>query len=290
MALAVTRSVIDNMFLRVAKILTFASGRALTNATGFFYLQDEFLYLVTSRHVVIDEKNQHRPDQLQVSLHNDAADLTQRYELSIPLYVDGVPQWYQRQDPQTGYIADVVAVAINDPGVLSGHAVSTFFRGDILLPDQLLPLGQDVLILGFPLGFHDTVNNLPIVRSATLASSFSHPFKGEPYFLTDARLHRGMSGSPVITRMPASEGGHGAAESEWKLLGIHSSALEVSDRDPRHDERLALNTSYYASLIPGLLPVSRPSSRGNPPVAQSEVKSPVSLTTGKVVLPNSPAH
>jgi len=95
-----------------------------------------------------------------------------------------------------------------------------------------------------------------------------------------------MQHDPVITRLPASEGGNGAVGTEWKLLGIHSSALDVSDRDPRHDERLALNTSYYASLLPD----SRPQSRSNPPAAQPEEKSSVSLTAGKVVLPNNPAH
>lgn len=111
-----------------------------------------------------------------------------------------------------------------------------------------------MLILGFPLGFHDTLNNLPIVRSATIASSFSHPFKGEPYFLTDSRLHRGMSGSPVIVKLLGRSEVVRNCDSEWRLLGIHSSALDVSDREPDQDERLALNSAWYASLIPEMLP------------------------------------
>jgi hypothetical protein len=243
---------IDRMYLRVAKILTFAGGQPLTNATGFFYLHDNFLYLVTSRHVVIHEAAKHRPDQLQVSLHSDAADLKQRLDLSIPLYKDDVPQWYQH--PSLCNAADVVAVSINDPHALSSHFIDTFRRDDILHMDKALPLGQDVLILGFPLGFHDTLHNLPIVRSATIASSFSHPFKGEAYFLTDARLHRGMSGSPVIVKIPPRPEAVGKREAEWRLLGVHSSALDVSDRDPDLDERLALNITWYASLIPEMLP------------------------------------
>ncbi len=245
-------SAIDKMLLRVAKIQTFADGQLWTNATGFFYLHDDFLYLVTSRHVVINETVHHHPDRLQVSLHSNAADLQQRADLSIPLYKDGVPQWYQHPRYCNG--ADVVAVAINDPHVLSSHFVVTFCRDDILTMDQVLPLGQDVLILGFPLGFHDTLHNLPIVRSATIASSFSHPFKGEPYFLTDARLHRGMSGSPVIVKLPNRSEVGSRRELGWRLLGIHSSALDVSDRDPDLDERLALNMTWYASLIPEMLP------------------------------------
>jgi hypothetical protein len=243
---------IDKMFLRVAKVQTFVNGQPLTNATGCFYMHEDFLYLITARHVVINETVEHHPDYLQVSLHSDESDLQQRADLWIPLYVDGVPQWYQH--PRYGGGVDIVAVAINDPYVLSRNFLVTFCRDDILNMDQVMPLGQDVLILGFPLGFHDTLHNLPIVRSATIASSFSHPFKGEPYFLTDARLHRGMSGAPVIVKAPGRAGSVPDREPGWWLLGIHSSSLDVSDRDPIQDERLALNSAWYASLIPEMLP------------------------------------
>lgn len=243
---------LDKMYLRVAKILTFAGGQPLTNATGFFYLHDDFLYLVTSRHVVFSEAVQHRPDRLQVSLHSNATNLQERNELSVPLYLDGVPQWYQHLNHSA---ADVVAVSVNDPHVLSDLCVATFGHDDVMGQGEAVPLGQDVLILGFPLGFHDTLHNLPIVRSATLASSFAHPFKGEPYFLTDARLHRGMSGSPVIVKDTCCTHAVGGGEPSWRLLGIHSSALDVSDRDPNQDERLGLNMTWYASLLPQILPL-----------------------------------
>ena len=63
-----------------------------------------------------------------------------------------------------GASVDPVAVPINDPHLLSKHLLFTFNRDDILGPDYEMPLGQDVLFLGYPLGFHDTFNNLPIVR------------------------------------------------------------------------------------------------------------------------------
>ncbi|MCR9292960.1 MAG: serine protease [bacterium] len=243
---------LDRMYLRVAKVLTFAGGQPLTNATGFFYLHDEFLYLITSRHVVISEAVQHRPDRLQLSLHSHATNLQERDELSVPLYSDGVPQWYQHPNRST---ADIVAVSINDPHVLTRYCIDTFCGNDILEREHALRLGQDVLIVGFPLGFHDRLHNLPIVRSATIASSFSHPFNGEPYFLTDARLHRGMSGSPVVASLASRADVPGKREPQWQLLGVHSSSLDVSDRDPNQDERLALNTTWYASLIPEMLPL-----------------------------------
>jgi hypothetical protein len=247
------------MFLRVAKVQTFAGQRPSTNATGFFYLHDEFLYLITARHVVVNERLRHRPDRLQLTLHSDPADLRKRNDLSIPLYAAGVPQWYQH--PRHGDTVDVVAVAINDPHVLREYFVTTFRDEDLLPSNQSLPLGQDVLILGFPLGFHDTLHNLPLVRKATVASSFAHPFKGEPYFLTDARLHRGMSGSPVFLRLSDRADITEPHASGWQLLGVHASSLDVSDRDPVQDERLALNSAWYASLIPEMLPARSAATR-----------------------------
>ena len=250
--MTITIQAVDDIYFRVAKIRTFAGELPLTNATGFFYMHQSFLYLVTSRHVVLNESEEHRPDRLQLSLHSNQYDLQQRAELSIPLYKDGLPQWFQH--PIHTSSLDVVAVAVNDPNVSRDHDLATFSREDIVDTESVLPLGQQVHILGFPLGFHDTVHNLPIVRNATVASSYSHPFKGEPYFLTDARLHRGMSGSPVITQLPCKEDDDAPQMPKWRLLGIHSSALDVSDRDPEQDEKLALNTTWYASLLPEMIP------------------------------------
>lgn len=86
-----------------------------------------------------------------------------------------------------------------------------------------------------------------------MASDFSHPFKGEPYFLTDARMHRGTSGAPVVARLkrPTPLAGHFAEE--WCLLGVHSAAIDVSDRDPTQDDRLGLNSAWYARLIPEII-------------------------------------
>ena len=251
--MTISVSTIDNILLRVAKVQTYVRGERAANATGFFYLHEDFLYLVTARHVVCDEASQHYPEHLRMSLHSNADDISRSDDLLIPLYMNGVRQWHECNCSEG--LADVVAVIINDPDVLRSRFVVAFRSGDILHRGEAMPVGQDALILGFPLGFSDTLNNLPIVRRATIASSFAHPFKGNPYFLTDARLHRGMSGSPVIVRssVPSPEI-FGQREFEWRLLGIHSSSLDVSDRDSNHDERLALNMTWYASLIPDMLP------------------------------------
>jgi len=102
-------------------------------------------------------------------------------------------------------------------------------------------------VVGFPLGFHDTLHHMPVVRQAGLASSFGMRFQGKGYFLTDARTHRGTSGAPVVMRVTDPESGLG--DLPWLLLGVHSSRLDVGTRDLELDEALGLNCAWYADIL-----------------------------------------
>ena len=59
--------------LAAARVITFEGQRLLTNASGFFFERGERLFLVTSRHVMIDEPSKHFPDRIEIELHIDAA-------------------------------------------------------------------------------------------------------------------------------------------------------------------------------------------------------------------------
>jgi len=101
-------------------------------------------------------------------------------------------------------------------------------------------------VVGFPLGFHDTMHHLPVVRQAGIASSFGLRFQGQGYFLTDARTHRGTSGAPVVMRDRTA---HTDAELPWKLLGVHSARMDMKTRDLEQDESLGLNCAWYADIV-----------------------------------------
>jgi hypothetical protein len=80
-----------------------------------------------------------------------------------------------------------------------------------------------------------------------IASAFGIRFQGKGYFLTDARLHRGMSGAPVVARETAARAGR--AELSWLLLGVHATRLDVTNRDATQDESLDLNLAWYADIL-----------------------------------------
>lgn len=222
-----------------------AGSTLLTGATGFFFERDARLFLVTSGHVVLDEATNHRPDRLEIELHVDPQNLALVTPFSIPLYRDGQPLW--RQGVDSAGSVDIVAVEL-DRGALPQSILLSCFTPDHLVTEfDRIEVGTPVLIVGFPLGFHDNLHHLPVARHAVIASAFGIRFQGFGYFLTDAMLHRGASGAPVVARR--SREGSGRADLPWMLLGVHASRMDVTNRDLVQDERLNLNCAWYGDIL-----------------------------------------
>jgi S1-C subfamily serine protease len=237
---------IEPIFLAAARVSTFVGEQPLTNASGFFFERDARLFLVTSRHVVSDTPTQHFPDRLEIELHTEADDLAKSTGFSIPLYRDGTALW--RQGVDAAGAIDVAVIEV-ERGALPASAVFHAFTPSHLcdLEKDEVEVGAPLLIVGFPLGFKDTLHHMPVVRRAALASAFGLRFNGEGYFLTDARTHRGTSGAPVVMRSLGPVLALG--ELQLRLLGIHSARLDAGTRDRDMDEALGLNTAWYADIL-----------------------------------------
>ena len=231
---------IDSLLLTAARIATFEHQQPLTNASGFFFQRGERLYVVTSRHVVIDEPSKHFPNRIEIELHTSADNLTESTGLSVLLYRDGKSIWHQGTD-SAGEI-DVAVIEIDRTALPEGHLLEAFTPQHLYRDTDRVEVGSSVLIVGFPLGFHDTLHHLPVVRQSVVASAFGMRFQGQGYFLTDARMHRGTSGAPVVLR---SAGG----ALPWTLLGVHSARLDMAERDRVEDESLGLNCAWYADIL-----------------------------------------
>jgi hypothetical protein len=125
--------------------------------------------------------------------------------------------------------------------------LSSFTPYHLVTEFDQIEVGTAVLIVGFPLGFHDNLHHLPVARQAVIASAFGIRFQGQGYFLTDARMHRGTSGAPVVARVTTERSGR--ADFPWMLLGVHAARMDVSNRDIDEDERLDLNCAWYADVL-----------------------------------------
>lgn len=233
---------IESLLLTTARVSTFFGTQLLTGASGFFFERDARLYLVTNRHVLIDRPSRHLPDRIEIEVHTDADNLTRSAVLSVQLYRNGKSIWHQGGD--TAGDIDVAAVALDRAELPASVALRCFTPAHLLHSLQEVEVGTPLLVVGFPMGFHDTLHHLPVVRQAVIASSFGLRFQGQGYFLTDARTHRGTSGAPVVMRDAA-----GDTQLPWKLLGVHSARLEMSGGDMRAEESLGLNCAWYADIL-----------------------------------------
>jgi hypothetical protein len=184
---------------------------------------------LTSRHVLIDRPSAHFPDRIEIELHVDAVNLTRSAQFSMLLYRNGRSVWRQGRDA-SGEI-DVAVVEIDRAALPASAVFHAFSSAHLQTSLSDIEVGAALLIVGFPLGFHDTLHHLPVVRQAVIASSFGLRFQGQGYFLTDARTHRGTSGAPVVMRAAAPD--LSGSELPWKGQAGRGQAVDRQRaRDP----------------------------------------------------------
>ena len=244
---------IHELFLVVTLIVQLQGGQPVGTATGFFYTHGGQLYLVTNRHVVADDAGKIRPDALRITIHTDARDVRKTVDIDVPLYRDGKPRWRPQRARESQ--ADIAIVELDQRVFREGVVLTSLSKDDFLPEGCPISPGESLMVIGYPRGLHDEVHQLPIVRNATASSAYGIPFQGAPFFLVDADLHPGMSGSPVLTK-PARElhaacnaGGPDTRRSYF--LGVHSARVNVNVRGGR--ESLGLGTVWYARLIEEIL-------------------------------------
>ena len=235
---------IEPLLLTAAHVATFNGEQQLTNASGFYFERDERLFLVTSRHVLADSLSRHFPDRIEIELHLDADNVANSVSFSMLLYEEGQNVW--REESDLSGLIDVAAIEIDKEALAPDVCYRAFTPRNLAIGYDGIEAGTSLLVIGFPLGFHDTLHHMPVVRHAIIASSFGLRFQGQGYFLTDGRTHRGTSGAPVVMRASEIEQ---LNELPWLLLGVHSARIDVGTRDLSMDEALGLNSAWYADVL-----------------------------------------
>lgn len=236
---------VDALLLTATRITTYVGSSVLTGASGFFFRRNHRLYLVTNRHVVLDPRSGHFPDRITIEFHTDSQDLTQFAVITIALYRNGLSQWREAAD--SGGPVDIAILEIQDRHLPAGAVHSAFDETHLEARDEHISIGDALTVVGFPLGFHDTIHHLAVARSASIASAYGVRFQQQGCFLTDARTHRGSSGAPVVRRRTRD-----TAEPSllpWQLLGVHSTRMDMRTRDQTQDESLGLNCVWYADVV-----------------------------------------
>lgn len=230
------------------------------HATGFFYNSEETTYLVTNKHV-IDREDGENPDSMRIFTRSEDSFNREYHDLSLS-HGEG-SDWFSH--PLSAAI-DVIIIPLDMTLDSVNHRIGIYderppetgslaFNEDSILSEKGRVLAGDrSQIVGYPGHYVDQEFDFPVTRNAIVSSLYGMPYNGEPAFLTDARMHPGTSGSPVVAG-PVTLIVHGGIDlwgPGYKLLGVHSATL----RQPLVEEeqgKLDLNKAWYAELIEDII-------------------------------------
>lgn len=99
---------------------------------------------------------------------------------------------------------------------------------------------SDVTLIGYPYGYYDKTNALPIWKTGTIASEPSVDFEGKPLVVIDISAFPGMSGAPAVAisyGMYESETGGTAVGGSRRFLGVYASMQML--KEEKYLEQLA---------------------------------------------------
>ena len=258
-------------------ILSHAGGLEF-QGTGFYYnkfapkTQDgphyrriDQMWLVTNRHVLLPTPNESEIAPSTITFHlRKITELGSLIWDPIKLTTKDIEQ-RGRFHPNKS--VDVAAVHILDLLTnrleAGGQYAPPYALSSGRLPGQNyedIEATSDIIVVGYPRGFYDNTNLFPIVKSGIVASRWGAGFNGNPYFLIDAKLFPGSSGSVVISKPNAIMVKNGevmfAQEKQFAFLGIFSgeptyqeAPVAIGDLTITQSSGFNLGIVWYAHLV-----------------------------------------
>lgn len=111
---------------------------------------------------------------------------------------------------------------------------------------------EEILMIGYPNGLWDPINNLPIVRKGITATPIYIDYMGEKQFLIDIPDYSGSSGSPIVLynqNYYFDKNGNMIIGKRFSLLGINTQVftqkIQLNDEGERNDN---LDIVSYAKI------------------------------------------
>ena len=180
-------------------ILLLKGEKLVSQGTGFYYgLQGSadktVLFLITNHHVLTGyppgKVTAPKGDNIIFYLHKNADKTGDVKQIKYPLFTkNDKPIWLGSNDFPQSDIATIPIVSnlYSDAKV---SALSDHWTGSNI---KLRP-ASPVTLIGYPHGFYDTKNQLPVWKTGAIASEPDFDFEGNPLFLVDISVFPGMSG------------------------------------------------------------------------------------------------
>lgn len=259
---------VDHISLTTTPINLRNGGNVVSQGTGFFYAvqngEQNALFLVTNFHVLTGsppvERKPPLGDSIEFSFHKSSGAPGDIKPITYPLFTKaGKPVWIQNRDHVEADVAIVPIPTSLYDGVTVKCISDEWATGNI----KVRPTSP-VTLVGYPYGFYDAQNQLPIWKTGSVASEPEVDFNGQPCFMVDVSAFPGMSGSPVFAISYGTyetEDGSVTVGGIRKFLGIYASMqmlnqekyLEQIVHDVRYGirdfESLELGQVWKSNLI-----------------------------------------
>lgn len=147
--------------------------------------------LITNKHVLPDNSS-------AIALVLRKKDSNENIILGSSIVI-GIDAGQYFHVPHPSPTVDLACIFLS--GILNSEAHFRSLTLDFIDSGDLsdLHVGQSILFAGYPTGYYDKHNNLPLIRSGSIASIPEVDFDGRGCFMVDAQVHAGSSGSPVFT-------------------------------------------------------------------------------------------
>lgn len=195
---------VDDFSLMTTPVLLLKDGKPVSQGTGFFFATSDASskprvpFLVTNYHVLTGyapgESGPKKGDAIRFFLHRDRTKPALVKQIDFPLYAKtGDPVWISSAK---NLDADIAMIPLADQ-VLKDANVIVFVEQNTKSNMKIGPTSA-VTLIGYPYGYFDTTNFLPIWKGGTIASEPDWNFQGKRMFVVDVAAFPGMSGSPVI--------------------------------------------------------------------------------------------
>jgi hypothetical protein len=235
---------------------TFMNEKQVGSATGFFYAHNGRLFLVTCKHVIYgDNFGQYelspvptpKINRVEIRLHTNPKNASENENIAINLFYEDAPLWLEH------YYSDVDIVLIPITFNPKKYIIKSINFAMLDYGNIVVDYFVKIFILGYPYGWYDQYNNLPIARSGNLASPFPFRFQGKPMLLGDVITHEGMSGGPVFMRLENFVTKEQNDTLELQLGKMRTFLIGVYSGQYSQVQCMNLVTIWKAEMIPEIL-------------------------------------
>lgn len=224
-------SKVDHISLSTSPVFLYKHEQLVSQGTGFFFAHQDtnkstVLFLVTNYHVLTGSSPvETKPpigDNVAFQFHLSDIETGKVKTVRFPLFAkNGKPVWIQSASCPEADLAIIPIITALYQNCKINCISAEWVKGNL----KVRPTTQ-VTLVGYPYGYYDKENALPIWKTGSVASEPKVDFDGKPLFLVDVSAFPGMSGSPVFAisyGMYEMEEGGTTVGGIRKFLGIYAS-------------------------------------------------------------------